>query len=492
MCHPFLVSCALTEKVKDAEITHDRNTRSATERTLRYRFGHQGDNVLFGRPWVILAAVIAVGLASVGAHAEDLLEAYHQGLIASPLITEARAELRVARAGEPLARAALLPHVNAGASAGLNNATISGGLFPRTSGPYHSNSYSVTLTQPLFNGAAFAALHAADREVQGARAALAYAKQSLALRITEAYFSVLRATADVRVAREEARLLTKVYRQAQTALKVGTGDLVSVDEAKARADAARSQVVNALDAAQVARSALARLTQAPIGALSDVRSLSPRGPVPDRAAPWVAMALRNQPLLKEAKAQLRAAEDQVSVTRRAGWPTISLSGVAEHSLGTFFPGMQINQVGASVNLTVPLYEGGQVDASVQRAEAEAEVRRAGLTNLSQSIRLRAETAFLALEDSVGQLQAAAAARRSARISLIATRRGYALGARSVLDLLTSATGAARAGRDYYQALYHQIVSRARLKAAAGVLSGRDIAAINALLHAPGNHRAPPH
>ncbi|MHB1949902.1 MAG: TolC family outer membrane protein [Acidiferrobacteraceae bacterium] len=439
------------------------------------------------RPGVILTAVL---LASGAARAEDLLTAYHQALRSSPLIVEAKAELRAARAGEPLARAALLPHVNAGASAGLNDATISGGLFPKMSGPYHSNSYSVTLTQPLFDGAAFSALHAADRRVQAAQAALAYSEQSLALQVTKAYFAALQAKADERVARDEAHLLDQVYQQARTALKVGTGDLVTVDEARARADAAHSRVVNALDAARIARRTLARITQAPVGTLSDVGALSPRGPVPDRVAPWVSMALRNQPLLMEAKARLRAAEDQVDVARRAGWPQVSLSGVAEHSLGTLFPGMEMNQVGASVNLTVPLYEGGAVDASVQRAEAEAQARRAGLTDLSQGIRLRTETAFLALTDSVEELKAAAAARKSARTSLIATRRGYELGARSVLDLLTSATGAARAGRDYYRALYRQIVARVRLKAAAGVLTEADISAINALLHAPAPDHAP--
>ncbi len=432
---------------------------------------------------VVFAACVA-GVISGPVHAENLLQVYRQGMAASPLIAEAKAGLRADRAGRPQARAALLPHVSAGASAGLNNANISGGFFPSISGPYHSDSYSVTLTQPLYNGAALSALRVANSRIRSGRAALAYVEQSLALQITEGYFGILQAEADVRVAREEAALLASVYQEAHTALRIGTGDIISADEAKARVDAARSRLVSARSALRIAQRRLSRLTQAPVGVLWDVTSFAPRGPAPDRAGPWVAMALRNQPLLKEAKAQLRVAEGEVQVARRASWPTISLSGVAEHSLGTLFPGMEVNQVGASVNLELPIYAGGGIDAAEDRAEAQAQARRDGLNNLEQGVRLHTETAFLTLQDSVAKLKAAAAARRSARVSLIATRRGYALGARSVLDLLTAASGEARAGRDYYQALYHQIIARVQLKAAAGVLTGADIVAINALLRAP--------
>ncbi|MHB1515018.1 MAG: hypothetical protein ACYCVY_04795 [Acidiferrobacteraceae bacterium] len=51
----------------------------------------------------------------------------------------------------------------------------------------------------------------------------------------------------------------------------------------------------------------------------------------------------------------------------------------------------------------------------------------------------------------------------------------------MVDVLTAATDVAQAQRDYCRALYDQIVARVQLKAAAGVLTGTDVIAFNALL-----------
>jgi outer membrane protein len=63
-----------------------------------------------------------------------------------------------------------------------------------------------------------------------------------------------------------------------------------------------------------------------------------------------------------------------------------------------------------------------------------------------------------------------------------TRKGYEIGSRSIVDLLSATTGYAAAQRNYYLALYTHLVARVQLKAAAGVLTSQDIESINTLLH----------
>jgi outer membrane protein len=70
---------------------------------------------------------------------------------------------------------------------------------------------------------------------------------------------------------------------------------------------------------------------------------------------------------------------------------------------------------------------------------------------------------------------------SAKVSMDGTRKGYEIGSRSIIDLLTATTNYAAAQRNYYLALYTQLVARTQLKAAAGVLTPADIEAINTLL-----------
>ncbi len=436
---------------------------------------------LTGRRVVGSAALTLMLAAPLHVQAEDLVGVYHQAMVSSPVIAQSRALLQADQAGHSIARGQLLPHLSAGASAGVNNTTVSGVLPQKISGSFYSDSYSVTLTQPLLDGSAYAALHAADSRIRGDQAALAYVQQALILNVTEAYFGVLRRIADARVAREQKRLLDSLYREAQARLKIGAGDIVAVAEARARLDAARSVLTRADDAVSVANRQLERLTHAPVPQLCDVRPFAPRGPDPDRMHQWVAMALRDQPLLRQARAQLRADRDQVDVRRRAAWPTISISGIAQHGYGVLLPDMTMNTAGASLNLAVPIFAGGAIDAGVRQAHAQVRAQQAHIADLDDGIRLDTQTAFLVLRDSVPQLTEARAARRSAALALKATRKGYDLGVRSILDVLTAASDAARAQRDYERALYDQIIARVRLKAASGILAPADVVAVNDLL-----------
>jgi outer membrane protein len=416
--------------------------------------------------------------------ADNLLEAYEQAFATDPALAQARAQLQAEMQGKPLARSALLPHLGAAASVGDNTARITGFGAPISTG-YLSNSYSVSLTQAVFNGQAFTALKQADSRIQASEAALAYTEQQLALQVTTAYFNVLQAQAQDRVAEKQEKLLDSIYRQTQANLQVGTGDIIAVREAQARLDAAKADVIKARNAVAVAQRSLQRLTHHPVGILEDLGRFEAMGPQPDQTQPWVDMALKSQPLLHQAEAQLRTAQEQVEYNRRERWPKINLQGIASHTLGSPFPGVDFNQIGASLNLSMPLYEGGSISAAVQQSQAQAQASVDNLANLRDEVTLNTQTAFLNLQDSVAQLHAAKETVASAKVSLEGTRKGYEVGTRSIIDLLNTATDYIRAEQDYNVALYNQVVARVQLKAAAGVLTAADLESINALLSKDG-------
>lgn len=418
------------------------------------------------------------------AMADNLLEAYQQAFATDPALAQARAQLQAEMQGKPLARSALLPHLGAAASVGDNTARITGFGAPISTG-YLSNSYSVSLTQAVFNGQAFTALKQADSRIQASEAALAYTEQQLALQVTTAYFNVLQAQAQDRVAEKQEKLLDSIYRQTQANLQVGTGDIIAVREAQASLDAAKANVIKARNGVSVAQRALQRLTHHPVGILEDLGRFEAMGPQPDQTQPWVAMALKSQPLLHQAEAQLRTAQEQVEYNRRERWPKINLQGIASHTLGSPFPGVDFNQIGASLNLSMPLYEGGSISAAVQQSQAQAQASVDNLANLRDEVTLNTQTAFLNLQDSVAQLHAAKETVASAKVSLEGTRKGYEVGTRSIIDLLNTATDYIRAEQDYNVALYNQVVARVQLKAAAGVLTAADLESINALLSKDG-------
>jgi outer membrane protein len=255
-----------------------------------------------------------------------------------------------------------------------------------------------------------------------------------------------------------------------------------VQEVQAQLDAAGADLIAAKNAVEVAKDQLERLTHQPVEALQDITTLQATGPQPETIEPWLAAALKNQPLLQQAQETLNVSEQQVEFAKRARWPTLSLSGIGQHAAGTLIPPVAIDQIGASLNLSIPIYEGGSTRAGIHQAEALARANKANVANVQDQIKLDTQTAFLNLQNSVAQFQATQQSVTSAQVSLAGTRKGYEIGSRSIIDLLTATTNYAAAQRNYYLALYTQLVARTQLKAAAGVLTPLDIEAINNLLH----------
>jgi outer membrane protein len=429
----------------------------------------------------LLLILFMMALNGVPSMAEDLQAAYQQAASSSPLIAQARAQLEADLAGKPLARAALLPHVNADASGGLNTAHVTGFGAQTISTGYHSDIFSASLTESIFNGQAFTAMQQSDSRIRASEAALAYAQQVVALEVTQAYFGVLQAQANQRVAQQQMDLLQSIDKQTRASLQVGSGDIITVQEVQAQLDTARADLITANNAVTVAKNQLERLTHQPVEALQDITTLQPTGPQPDTIDPWLTSALKNQPLLQQAQATLKVSEQQVQYAKRARWPTLTLSGIGQHAAGMLVPPVAIDQIGASLNLSIPIYEGGSTRAGIHQAEALSKASRANVVNIQDQIKLETQTAFQDLEDSVAQFQATQQSVTSAKVSMDGTRKGYEIGSRSIIDLLTATTNYAAAQRNYYLALYTQLVARTQLKSAAGVLTPVDIEAINTLL-----------
>jgi len=429
--------------------------------------------------WGLL--LIGLATASTPAWAENLMEAYQQAYQTDPVLAQARADLRAEMQDTPLARSALLPHLGAGAGAGFNTASITGFGAAPINRAYMSDSYSVNINQSVFNGQAWTALKQAGTKIQASAAALTYTEQQLALQVAQAYFGVLEAQAQLRVARKQKNLLESIYQQTKTTLKVGTGDIIAVREAQARVDAAEADLIKARNTVAVAQRTLQRLTHHPVGLLDNLGHYHAMGPQPDDMGTWVQGAVTDQPLMHQAEAQLHTAQEQVQYNQRARWPVVNLQGIAQHTLGSMLPGMVENQAGVSLNLSVPLYQGGHTSASVQQAQAQTVASVDHVANVRDEVTLNTQTAFLNLKDSVAELHAAKATLASAKISLEGTRKGYEVGTRSIIDLLQTATDYIRAEQDYNVAFYNQVVARVQLKAASGQIGMGDLESINALL-----------
>lgn len=454
---------------------------------MRNRRGALGRRRLAAKAEPLVAGLLRLGsiLALLGfsgvwpCHGEDLLEVFRQAANTDPILAREKDLFNANSAGVSVARWALGPKMQAYGGAGVASVNLSyGNVFSIATGTT-AEYYSVLLTQPLLDGQSIAALRVAKSQAQAQHAMVLYQEQQLILRIVQGYLTVLQAEANQRVAVEQRELFESVWKQANAFLAVGRGDRIAASEAKARFDAAQSTLTTAVNAVAIARKALERITHSPVGKLADVGTVHPLGPQPDKIEIWTKTAIDNQPLLHQARSLLRAAVEQIEQNRRAQWPVLSVVG-ASSAIGINAAPLDVQAQSGFLTLSVPFFD-GQIGARVKQAKAQARASQRYLDNTIDQVKLDTEEAFLNLESSVPQLQSSATAVESAKTSLEGTRKGYEIGTRSIVDLLTVISDYASARRDYYTALYSHLLDRVQLKGAAGVLTLEDVRALNELL-----------
>jgi len=416
--------------------------------------------------------------------ADDLLSVFKKAQATDPALKAALSDLEASRAERPLAMSRLLPQLTALAGIGRYKKKISGIGPDEIDEDFWGESYSATLVQPIFDGQAYVSLDMAENMVQAQEAEVLAVSQDLMARVCMAYFGLLDARARETVAQENIRLSRKIYGQAQAFLEAGTGDIVSLKEARARLDAAQANLIRARNQVAISEENLSILIHERVKDILDIRPFAPRGPKPDDMSAWVDAALSNQPRLKEARLKVKLANQEVDYHRRERWPRLNLEGQASYTDGSFLPDVIYRDVHGMVVLSIPFYLGGSIGAKTERAAARAVSARHDLQRTSDEITFRTKSAFLQLKDSIAHLKAAKQAMESAKVSMQATNKGYEIGTRNVVDAVNMTDKYITEKRDYLRALYSHILARINLKQVSGLLTIKDMESVNSLLHEP--------
>lgn len=435
----------------------------------------------YGRIIGFLLLLPAVLFWAQPARGLNLLAVYRKAAASDPLLARARANLELSKTYEPLARSSLLPQLRAGAGVARKHSRLTGAGPATIDKTIWGNEYSITLKQPVFDGQAYVSLRAAKSRLKAGEAALMGADQDLIQRVCRLYFAVLEAEVDARVAAGNQALFQNIYLKSKAAMDVGTGNRVDMQESLARRDAAAAELVKARNQVAVAKRKLEVLIHQPVETVANVIPFTPRGPEPGRMELWVDSALDNQPVLDQARQQLQVSRDEVEIARRERWPRLDFIADAGYLKGSFLPDVKDRQETAGLYISIPLYLGGSISARSAQAEAAAKVRKQTLTSLSDQVKVATRSAFLALRDSVAITAAAEQAMESARLSMEATKKGYEVGERNIIDLMDTAEDYYKARKRYFVSLYKHLLARIELKTAAGVVSVNDIESINSLL-----------
>ncbi|HEY0666227.1 MAG TPA: TolC family outer membrane protein [Gallionella sp.] len=437
---------------------------------------------------LILAALLGI---SAAAQAADLQETYQAAQANDPVFAAARAARQAGEEKLSQGRSAMLPSVNLNASSTFNDITTKydPASPPMTNGNfrYNTSAAGVTLVQPLFRQQSWLAYTTGELQALQAEAQFKLAEQDLILRVAQAYFDVLIAQDSMQLVTAQKEAISEQLEQAKRNFEVGSATITDTLEAQARHDLASAQEISAQNNLEIRRRALQQMINAmpqELNALGEQFKLEP--PQPADMEQWVDLAHANSYQLAIAKAGVELAEKEVARNRGGHYPTLDLVANYTRSYAngsTYGPiSSEIDSKSVGVQLNVPLFQGGGVNSRWREAEANHERAKQEYENAQRGVATQTRQAYLGVVSGIAQVQALQQALASSESALKASKLGQEVGVRTNLDVLNAQQQMYATRRDLLQAQYNYLVSKLRLKAAAGSLGEADLVAVNQTLH----------
>lgn len=383
----------------------------------------------------------------------------------------------------------LLPEASASANRTRTEFDLGGGATDSQNPEYkrYGNTYSVTLTQPIFRLDTIASFSQERQRSKAGEANFGQARIDAILRTTEAYFAVLLAQDTLASIESELNAITEQLESAKRNFEVGTATITDQQEAQARFDLASARRFAAKNDLEVKRNALGQIAgqslPASLRGLKESVSLSP--PQPAELSNWVDQArsanLRvqaAQSTAEIAKLEFRrvvAAQNLPSVDlvarRTRNDPYRAASGTDGYS----------DTDTVSLQMTLPLFSGGIALNKAKELSALREKSSFDLESARRNAEQNARTAFLGVLAGLSEVKAYEAAEKSSRLALESNVLGYEVGVRINIDVLNAQQQLSTTQQNLSKARYDTLLNGLRLKAAVGSLSEQDIDTVNGLL-----------
>ena len=420
-----------------------------------------------------LALLVTSGALAQGEPpAVSLEEAVRRGLEVSPQRVDAQGSLTVAEAARRRAKGAYLPSLSAAAGTALSSSER---FDPETSatvsGANASLNAGLSVGWDVYTGGRRKAQRdQAQAQWEAVRHGFVDTERNIVFGVTAAYYAALNVERLEGVAASRLERATAQLEAARKRAQMGAATKSDVLRAELEVHNARTQVVEVETLLRSARLELGRL----IGVPQPVRALPlPEGQDVSSAPPWTLPSEEVEALVS-AHPQVASFESQLVATRtgvtqaKAQWlPSVRLSG--GYDWFTPLPEVTEGRTGWSVRLglSVPLFDGWARNEQLTRAQVAVTTQSAQLDELRRTVRTELERALDQERLAAWRVDASRAAVEVAREDLRVQQERYAVGATTMLDLLTSQERLVQAETDAIDSQLARALARAELVALTG-------------------------
>ena len=429
-----------------------------------------------------IALAIALLCHGIGASAADLASVYAMAQNNDPTLAAAQSTRDATLESEPLARSQLLPGVTLSGDATYTDVDV------KESGPFAdddsfgSAGAALQLVQPIYRKDLLVQLDQSRDQVAQADVDYATAEQDLIVRVTEAYFGVLSAQDTLKFTEADVKAIARQLDQAKQRFEVGLIAITDVNEAQARYDQARANVIVAQNRLDDSIESLIEITGEPTGPLADLKtSIELKPPQPASLDEWTETALQNNPGVISAKYDAEIALKEIERQDAGDSPALDLIGSYSIDRTDADVGVDRNDAIIGLQLSIPLYTGGGVQAATRQARARYQAAQDVLEQRRRAVETQVRNAYRGVLASISLVKALEAAEVSSKSALEATEAGFDVGTRTLVDVLDSQRDLLRVQRDLDESRYQYVLNNLSLLQAAGTLASSNVQQANKLL-----------
>jgi outer membrane protein len=422
----------------------------------------------------VISLIAFTALANSSTTAETLADIYQLAVKNDPIAAAARASYNADKETLKQSRALLLPQLNASSNKAEPRAD-------ENTDPI-TTTYRASLSQSLFNVPAWFQFQSAKKMDQVAETNFAAQQQSLIIRVSEAYFNILRAFDNKQTRSAEELAIQRQLEQVTERFEVGLLPITDVHEIRAIFDDASVNSLEADGALDIAFEQLQVLSGKRHQQLAGLKDgFSAEVPNPASVASWVEFALSNNLQLRASQLTYQAADKMAAAAKSQHLPKVTVS--ADYSKldmdATATAGaIATEQTAINLNLTMPIFSSGLTSSQARQASFEAQAAEQNYIATKRNTMQAARSNHQSAITNSARVKARKQAITSAESALEATKAGYEVGTRNIVDVLVAQRTLFQAKRNYSNARYDYILSMMRLKQVAGQLSPEDVFELN--------------
>lgn len=420
---------------------------------------------------MILAAAVCFDVGSVNAQAIE--DALAKAYLYNPTLLSARAGLRAADEAVPQALSNWRPTVEVTSSIGAEVQKSNTGTETDVRQSRRPKDLGISLTQPLFRGGrTLAATSGAENEIRAARARLLESEQSILLQAATAYLNVYRDQAVLKLNTNNEEVLQRQLDATRDRFEVGEITRTDVHQAEARLARSRADRIQSEGDLEISRANYLNIVgePAPEALTLPTMQLS----LVETAEEAVQIAVVNNPAVIAAEFDRRQAMDNVDEVWGELLPELELTASSTRELQTTTENSARTTHEITLNLTVPIYQQGEVYSRLREARQDAAESTLTIDTERRDAAEAATQAFKSLVTARAQVDAFTTQIDANLVAHEGVTREAAVGSRTVLDILDAEQELLDARVSHVRSERDKLVAAFELLNAMGRLTAKDV------------------